>query len=569
MNDDGFVKTQFGLLVKKESVGFDTTIANPNPVWSITRRTARDRGTDDFDLTAQDRWTKVENARHRDPIIFRGVDYYVKLTMGTGATLSPVDDSPEAETVHAALDRFWEENDVYDSEQFTMMVELTAHANVFGWLPKIKRRRRNDYVPALILLPAGQIERIVLDDETGRPAYYRRVWNKTTYPQANTEARRAVEAMVGRVETWTQDIVADEMVHTAINRGAQELRGSSMIEPAIVWTTLYHRTLQTVWAYAVARAMFGVHLHGEGWSSEQVEKIRDDFEDNVLVDIEDPTGLVYKGIAAGQFLVTGGQGVTMEAISAELRGGTVDQELRRVLLMGATAMGLPEFTLSDGNNSNLASSESQNAPFVRLMLAHQSMGRRTLRKFNIAAVRRYQEAGVLKTVKLPEKKSTLADYVNINLPNVLEPEVRSLGYVALALVNGGVWSKQYANQLLGSDWDKMKDEMTAEREDGFSPISLLLGPDGLPIGASGGAAGGGNPDLQALGLEAREETSSVTGAGENKMRDLILAYAKRLKAAGNNRDAAVRAYVEFVSDARKALEKVIDKAEAVGVRSAA
>jgi hypothetical protein len=322
--------------------------------------------------------------------------------------------------------------------------------------------------------------------------------------------------------------------------------------------------LDTVWAYAVARSMFATHIKVANANPDQVEKTKNKIESGILIDREDPTGQTYKTIGVGQVLVTG-DGIEIEQLTQSMAAGTIDNEIRRILLMAAVALGLPEFALSDGNYSNLASSTSQNAPFFRTIQSHQQHIVRAIRRILRKALDWYVVAGKsgLKSIKPPDDGSHIVDWIEIIAPNVLEPEISAIGAIVIQLVTAGVWSKQYANQFLGTDWDQMMDQMGAEKKAGFGPQQPMF----AGIGFQPGNGENGSSRFGLLSLEGRDETQNIKNRIKGKGAKAIEEFGKKLLSANGDRGAALTAYVDVVAKLKAELQSAVEKGERVGAES--
>ena len=559
----GHVQLPSGVIVTQDRFAASVYQDTPLKVHNSGRAQSERRGIDDWNKTDKTRAETIEKARRADPIISRGVQYYVMLSIGNGLRLdSRKEAGGDSSGGDAVLDfsrTFWEQNEFGDLQE-VIATELTAQANMYAHMPRPTGGDLKEFVPGVQIIPSGQIYRIATKD--GKPWYYRRQWRDREYAEPEKGVRESVKAKDSRMKIFEHDIMAEEMVHFAMNRGAQDVRGVSMFEAAIYWSTLYHRVLDTVWAYAVARSMFATHIKVTGANDAKVEKTKNAIETGILIDREDPTGQTYKTIGVGQVLTTG-DGIDITQLTQSMAAGTIDAEIRRILLMAAVALGLPEFALSDGNYSNLASSTSQNAPFFRTIQSHQQHIVRAVRRILQKALDWYIVAGKsgIKSIRPPDDGSHIVDWIEIIAPNVLEPEVRSIGHVCLALVNGGIWSKQYANQLLGSEWDQMMDQMTAEKDAGFGPIAQMLGPEGLPLTQGGG--------FNLPAQFGRDETQNIKNRIKSKGAQAIEEFGKKLLSANGDRGAALTAYVEAVAKLKAELQSAVEKGERVGAESIA
>lgn len=546
----GFAVLKSGVMVTRD-LALSTT-QNSQFAWQLRgTENAETRGEDRADANYERLLAQVETSRKRDPLLFRGVDYFDKLTLGTGLKIVPADDSTEAKAVLDAAMSFWEANN-FDDLQHRIAVELATTGNVFAWLPPLNELTKSDkstaVIPSVELIPSAQIWRIATKD--GRAWYYRRKWTQYEYKEPVSEVKSGRVPAIGTPKVLYRDLMAEDVVHTAINRGAAELRGISSLEPAIYWSSLYGRTLETVWAHALAKSILALHIQAGDATPEQIKELRETFESSILVDRTDPRGMTYKSLATGQAFITGG-GMKVDVLDSKTTAGSSDAELRRMLLMSATAMGLPEFALSDGNYANLASSYSQSNPFFRLMESFQASIIGAVRGILRVAFDRYIESGLFATRTRGEHPIAS---ITIVAPKLLEPEIDTLGPVAVQLVNAGIWSKAYACERMGIDWQKIKEEIDVERAEGHGPV--IPQPTAFPFSAEA-----------KLGEETRTETQELVAVARAKMLKRLREYKERLLASNGFRGEMLAAYREFKTRAFADLQELMQTANAVGKES--
>ena len=501
------------------------------------------RGEDRADFKYERLLKEIETSRRRDPIIFRAVDYFDKLALGTGVTLSSENDD-----VLRAAEAFWSANDL-DDGQHEMSTELVTTGNLFAWGPEAF----DGDIPALQLIPTAQIERIATKD--GAPWYYRRKWTELVYPEPKKGVMDGRSGLTPTPKTRQQDIPAAEMVHVGINRAAGELRGVSAVESAIYWSALYGRGLETGYATAVARALVAYHGKISNTNEDELTKLRDMIEKQ-LVTRTDSRGQAYKAMGTGQILWTG-DNVQLDSLGNDLRAGTSDPEIRRILLMAATAFGLPEFSLSDGDSTNRATGKSQSDPFFRLMQSHQATLLRAMHRIFVKVFDRYQAKGQFRGLKPPEGKSHVADWLTLSAPEMLEPNLAELAPAAELLVAAGLWSKEYANQRMGSNWETMKKQIVSEREEGFAPVPKAPAiPAPFPFSAAA--------------EEVRhDKTETPTQKKRRVTKRVIAQFVADVKASKGDKDKINAAKAQAAAKLKAEFDDLIDLAREMGAESVA
>lgn len=512
------------------------------------------RGQDSFDEKKQRLYQEVETSRKRDPLIFRGVDYYDKLGIGIGIELSS--DCPETDFL-AYAEAVWEANSL-DDGQHQASNELVTTANLFTRVPI----SFDGDIPTIEQIPSTQIELIATKD--GRPWYYRRRWEELIYPEPKLEPQKGRRPLAPKIQVMYEDIPAAEIVHTAINRTAGELRGTSMLEPTIYWSSLYGRTLETIWSTAVAKSMVGVHVTIDNPTLEAVNLTKAALEAQ-LITKTDPRGQAYKTSGTGQYLITGPD-IKMEEKSSNITGGSSENEIRRILLMAGVGMGTPEYILSDGNSTNVATSESQSDPYFRMMQAHQYVIIKHFHRVYRLVFDRLVAAGRFVGLTKPEGKFHIADWLKMTAPNLLTPDVETLGPVAVQLVNAKIWSRQYANEQLGSDWKEISDQILEEEKAGFKSEPQ----PGLQLPPSSRASQN-QITLPLAASVAVDDTPAETPTlkSKNVTKRLLAAFREELTASKGDKGKIDAAYRKFLDAAKTEMFELIDETREMGAQSVA
>ena len=514
---------------------------------------SKKRGQDTWSTADSMTLQEIETLRKRNPLVFRMVDFYDKITMGTGVTITCED-----EAVLVPAMQFWKLNDGRNF-QHQAAVELAGTGNAYVWVPPIDV---NDdglaTVPKMVLIPSCQIERIATKD--GKVWYYRWTWEELTYPDPKEDVQTGTSSISTTQVTKYRDIPAEQMNHVALNRGAGELRGVSMIAPSVPWIKTYSRALETSWAVAVARAMFLWHVKLENATDKTIADFLTMLE-NQLVYRTDPEGNSYLTAATGQFLVTK-KGDEIEGMSSDLRGGTIDPELRRLFLMGIISSGLPEFMMSDGDYSNLASSLSQSNPFFRLMESFQNtMLDQVIRGTLRLAFDQYAKVGI--NIPLLEGAEHPSDALNIALPKILSDDIESMIPPLVQAVNADILSREDSAELLGRKWEDIAARIAAERAQGFvKAVPPAFPPATVPPGLFGAQ----KAILAALKDEGLP-TDDLSTSARARLTKMLSDYKKALLASNGDKAAMVTAYREFKTRAFADLQELMQTANAVGKES--
>ena len=513
-------------------------------------KVAKERGHDKFGASQKKMLQQLETQRDRDPVLFRAVNYFVQLGLGSGITWT-CEDKKLAPIIKA----IWRANRL-DKAQTEMAIEFATSGNLFSRVPPLKQPAPDSkqVIPGIDTMPTCQIDKIATKD--GEVWYYRRVWEELVYPEPTKGVQKSDTAITTTKESRFEDILADEVVHTKMMAGASELRGVSSLQPAAHWSQLYGRTVETVWMAAVARAMFFFHAELEEGGEDALEKFVDAIESQ-MVTRTDPAGFDYSTVPIGQVLATTG-GVKFTALGGDVKGGAVDDEMRRVLLMAATAMGMPEFALSDGNYSNLASAESQSNPFYRLMQSFQDDIIDHITEVLKICLDRLGDAKLLPGVKLADGQDHPIDLVTVNGPDILSKDIVGLGAVLVNMVNADIVSRKRAAEMLGEDWNIIEEQIKAERKAGFTkpttqPAQQPGGPPGgsmlpFPIDALRSMNLSNDPAKTEDGKPRHPEIYKKMRAIRTGMLDVLDQYRNSLLLAGDDTNEQQAAVAIFYSE---------------------
>uniref|UniRef100_A0A6M3K2X7 Putative portal protein n=1 Tax=viral metagenome TaxID=1070528 RepID=A0A6M3K2X7_9ZZZZ len=538
---------------KGSTLAATATQTNPFPWLLGGREKPETRGVDERNSRADLNAQQIDTERHRDPIVFRAVDYFDKLPLGTGINLESDND-----TILLAARRFWRANDL-EAVQHQVAIELAQTAMAVAHLPKDVPPEGLDslgYTPTVELVPTGQVKRIAT--KHGKPWYFRREWEDREYPEPNGAIEKGRTPLVGMPVQYQQDIPAEDIVYTAINRGARELRGVSMLQPALYWTKLYARTLKMIYVHSVAKAFlaFQVKIQGMEEGSEAFKDLKTRLEDSLINQL-DPSGEEYKALATGQALITG-QNVDVAVLNSKVGADSQDDEKRRLLLQAAVATGLPEVFLSDGNYANLASSMSQSNPFFRLMQSHQATLVEFFRKVFEKAFDRYLEAGWFKDVALEPGMVHISDYLKISAPDILTPDIATLGPVVTQLTAGGNISLQQGAELLGRDWEETKEQLLAEKAEGLTPPSPATpGFPSLPFSRT----------PTGFEQENRDDTGTLAERMERKSARAIAHFRNQMIELSGSKDRtkAMELYLTLVKKLKAIMNDSLDEGRKFGL----
>ena len=519
------------------------------------------RTSDTWDTKKAAQLAEIETARVRNAWVSRAIAYYDEFPLGTGIELQSNDDS-----VLTVGKTIWEVNN-FDELQHQLAIELHATGNVFAHIPPLEKANedvvdgKTFVVPAVVLYPTAQIELIAMKD--GKPSYYRRVWTEVIDPDPTDGKPKEGSISATRpTKPMYQDIPADEIVHIRINASVGEVRGTSTLQSGYHWAQQYSRILDISWSTALARSLYNIWIKIKGASKEKIDAFIKMMSEN-LVTKTDADGNVYEVMPSGQAMVTG-DNIEVTTVSSDLKAGKDNEETRRVLLAFAVSQGIPEVLLSDGSYANLASSVTQANPFFRIMLKRQAVIIKGIQLIFRKAFDQIIKAGGFTEPALEPSQTHVVDKLNFTAPEILSRDIASVGPAVVPLVDKKIISRQEAASRVNVRWDKMKEQINQEAEEGFisAPKPPADGPGQVfPFMRLILAA---DPATDPAGNPRHAETFKAMKRIRGSMRTTADQYKADLLAAGMNPEeqkAALQKYIENTVELMASLE---EKAEKMG-----
>lgn len=161
----------------------------------------------------------------------------------------------------------------------------------------------------------------------------------------------------GDFENVDTDIPADEIIHVSINRLAYETRGRPEIYRILPWLKAYKdwlegRARQNHWRGAI---LWDVSI-----------------KDALPAQVAAKRAQYRQPPSPGSLLVHNDR-ETWSSVESKVGASDVSEDGRQIKLMSAAGLKLPEYMLSDGQNSNLASASAQQLPALKKFVDFQDV----------------------------------------------------------------------------------------------------------------------------------------------------------------------------------------------------
>lgn len=275
-------------------------------------------------------------AYERNPLAKRAVRLNTQFSMGTGLTVTYA--NPDVEAILEEF-RANAENDV-ESYEKTLCNDLQVDGELFI-------RFYKNPTGQTVIVPLPSTDFLWLVSEMGfkrrLESFHRQGVQSTGFP--------------GSVEYVIEDIPAAEMLHVAINRHSYEVRGRPEMVSILPWLKAYKdwlegRARQNHWRGSM---LFDVTL--DGAQPQVVTAKRNQ----------------YKQPPSPGSIAIHNDKEHWEVMESHVGAADVSEDGRAMKLMVAVGVGQPEYMLSDGQNSNLASASAQELPALKTFGDYQDV----------------------------------------------------------------------------------------------------------------------------------------------------------------------------------------------------
>lgn len=451
--------------------------------WKINWTQVIKKG-DDSSSVRRDKVAKSFEAWERNPIAASGIEYKVTYILGKGLGYST-----EHPKVKEKLDEFWKINNMPISH-IEIVRSLFVDGEVFLHFPKT----RLGQIPIMVPIDAPEITYITRDPENFRKiVYYHRSYEMPKYPDVDDNAPAASIIYEKREE----NIPAEDVIHFKIGSLSNLSRGRGHLYRILEYLDEYTAWLKIRKALNKAKSAFSWIFKLSTDNQTSIDLWQSKLNDFAKYDKD---GNLLDAIPTGQPMVIG-KSMDVKAESPTIGAGGAAEDGRQIKLMAAVGMRLPEFMLSDGENANLATTQSQEAPMVRCMEADQEMVRLFFIQIFDKVLDMMIESGdleetyIIKTTKddgnVEEIEKPTRELYDLIFPEIATSDVSELADPLEKMINSKVLSRETACTLLGYDWKQEKEKIKNEEQQGFvsvikhhsifNPIAEEMNPSDLNL----------------------------------------------------------------------------------------
>lgn len=446
---------------------------DPFRKWKIVWSEVKKEG-DDSNTIRQEKLAKSFEAWERNPIAESGIEYKVTYILGKG-----LEYTAEHPDVQQALDSFWKENNMAMTH-VELVRSLFVDGELFLYFPKIEFGQ----IPILVPIDASEIQYIARDQENFRKIeYYHRKYKVYKYP--TFEDNSPIASVTH--EQKHENISAEEMIHFKIGSLLNLSRGRGLLFRILEYLDEFTAWLKIRKMLNKAKSAFAwifkVGTDNQNTVNEWQTKL-DNFAKY------DKSGNLIDAIPTGQPIVIG-KSMEITTPSPNIGASGAFEDGRQLRMMAAVGMRLPEYMLSDGENANLATTQSQESPMVRCMEADQEKVRLLFLQIFDKVLDMLIEVGDIQEkysveITNPDGSIEKAEKSAKELYDLIFAEIATSDISAIAdpldkLVQDKILSRKTACTLLGYDWEQEKDRIKKEEQEGF--VSMIR-PSGLFAGLS-------------------------------------------------------------------------------------
>ncbi len=176
-----------------------------------------------------------------------------------------------------------------------------------------------------------------------------------------------------------QWIPASEVLHVAINRVSNALRGRSDLAPLLPWLRRYRDWLTDRVRQNRYKGAFLWEVTVQGADRAQLDRLRAE-----LAAPPEPGSVLFHNEAE-----------TWRAVQPQIGAGEVRDDGRAIRLMIATGAGVPEHYLSEGGNANRATAAEMGLPAIKRFQRRQELLRSVIERIVKRVLDEQQRAGRL------------------------------------------------------------------------------------------------------------------------------------------------------------------------------
>jgi hypothetical protein len=366
-------------------------------------------------------------AYHRNPLAKRAVDVTRQFAVGKGHTVTA-----QNQDVQAIIDEFRAnpENNILGYDR-GFVQDLQIDGELF-----IRFFNGANGQVVIVPIPPWHIPEICC-----APGFFRRILHyHLSYTWTNPNDNQ------GEILPIDEEIAPADMLHVAINNHTYELRGRPDLFVILPWLKAYHdwiedRYRQNKWRGAL---LWWVKVAGAapGAIAQKVTQWK-----------KPPTpGSAYVSSDKEE----------VQALTNPVAANDASEDGRQIKLMVAVGVGLPEFMLSDGQNSNLASATAQQMPALwKFVDAQQLMQEQVWEPVYRRVIQAAIDAGRLPEMVIvqdadgdPVEGQTpikAVECFKVEYPELQSDDPKTVSEALAIDLSGGLVSRETARGLKGYD----------------------------------------------------------------------------------------------------------------------
>lgn len=446
---------------------------NPYDHWKVNWQTVI-KADDDQSWIRKERVKKSFECWERNPIAQSGIEYLVAYILGKGLTYTT-----EHEDIKRALDSFWQKNQM-DTLHYELIRTRFVDGENFIWflLPEGQQKLQLGQIPVILPIDSSEISYIARKpDNALEPWYYHREYKIQKYPDISQNAIQTLPP----TEIVNENIPAEQMIHFKRSGLTNLSRGRGLLNTALEYFDEYKHWLKIRIVLNRVKSIFAWLVKLATRNQTEIDNWQRKFDNFAKYDKD---GNLLDTIPIGQPIIYG-EGMEIKAESPQINASGSLEDGRQIKLMLAVALGLPEFALSDGQNANLATTQSQQSPLVKRMELEQEQVRLFFRKIFDKVLQLMIDSGDLnETYEIEQRKpdgtteiieKTPQECYDLIFPEIAVDDIAGLATPLKTLVDAEILSRETAVTLLGYDPAQEQERIKKEKKLGFKSASSQAG----------------------------------------------------------------------------------------------
>jgi len=451
------------------------------------------------DSQSRKRTEKLQKAFQQwedEPEAASGLEYMVAYILGEGVQFnSPVP------IIDQRLNQFWKKNNL-ELKQFAVVRTGLLDGELILYFEPLKQMGQ---IPIFASFDASEITYIAINpDDQNKVDYYHRHWEKLIYPAESVNTAWAATSSI----FVDENIPGDRILHFKFGELLNLERGRGILSRSHYWIDEFKEFVRIRKALHKSKSSLVLDVEVDT-SDENILRAEQQKFNNFAK--YDETGNLLNTMPVGQPIVHNKQEV-IKFMNPDIGSTGAFEDGRLLNKKIALSLMMPEFMLSDGYTSNLATALAQQSPTVKAMVLRQKYVKLMFKAIfdkiltELMNIKDLKESYEIETSEGKVTKDTLELYT-ISLPEIAVDDLATLATAIAQLVKAEVISREYGCEVLGQAWATEKERIKNEKAEGFvsAPDFPAFGKSPLPVNLGEEMSKDELEKIRRLSTECRQE----------------------------------------------------------------